>query len=426
LKYAIGINRGTPSFSSPERGHVGRIALRAHVPRGTALIGVMVLKRAEDCHPVEQGPIRPPSEARSLLIRVTRNCPWNQCAFCRTYQGETFSLRPVAEIKDEIHRIAGTAERVRALAGENGDRAGRPLARLFDRRYEYDEQCRSVAAWLSHGGESIFLQDANSLVMKTDDLEEVISFIRATFPSVRRITTYARARTAAKKGVDELKRLREAGLSRIHIGMESGYDPLLKFIRKGVTAAEQVEGGRKIREAGISLCEYVMPGLGGSRWSAEHAVETARALNLINPDHIRLRTLQVVPGTGLAERVRQGEFRPLDDEAILREIRLFFETLEGITSEVVSDHILNLLEELEGKLPGDRERILAVIDRFFHLGEEQRMIFRLGRRMGVYRRLADLADHHTYERLGRVWEGYRGKDQGLFEEDLAKLRSGYI
>lgn len=384
------------------------------------------MKREEECRFVEQGPIRPPSKARSLLIRVTRNCPWNRCAFCHTYRGETFSLRPVAEIKDEILRIARTADRVRAMTGESGPGGGQPFAPLFDRRHEHDEQFRSVAAWLSHGGESVFLQDANSLVLKTDDLEEVISFIRTTFPSVRRITTYARAKTAARKGVEELKRLREAGLCRIHVGMESGYDPLLKFIRKGVTAAEQVEGGRKIREAGISLCEYVMPGLGGIRWSAEHAVETARVLNLINPDHIRLRTLQVVPGTGLAEMERQGEFRPLDDEAILREIRLFLETLEGITSEVVSDHILNLLEELEGQLPGDRERILGTVDRFFDLSAEQRMIFRLGRRMGLYRHLADLGDRHTYERLGRVLEGYQGKEQSQFERDLAKIRSGYI
>ena len=356
----------------------------------------------------EQGPIRPPSEAGSLLIRVTRNCPWNRCAFCHTYQGERFSLRPVAEIKGEIRRIGMAVERIQALSGEN------------------NEHLRSVAAWILSGGESVFLQDANSLIVKTDDLAEIIAFIRTTLPSVRRITTYARAKTAARKTVEELKRLREAGLSRIHIGMETGYDPLLKFIRKGVSAAEQVEGGQKIREAGISLCEYVMPGLGGSRWSAEHAVETARLLNRIDPDHIRLRTLQAVPGSLLAEKVRDGEFQPLDDEAILREIRLFFETLGGITSEVVSDHILNLLEELEGTLPGDKERIIGVIDRFFALSLEERMIFRLGRRMGIYRRLDDLADFHAYRRLGEILQGYRGREPRDLEGDLAKLRSRYI
>jgi radical SAM superfamily enzyme YgiQ (UPF0313 family) len=264
----------------------------------------------------EQGPIRPPSESHSLLIRVTRNCPWNRCAFCHTYQGETFSIRPLAEIKEEILRIAEIVKQIRALEGERGEEEKLSVAtsqRIFRREGEYDEHFRSVAAWLSCGGDSVFLQDANSLVLKTDDLAEVLSFIRTSLPSVRRITTYARARTAAKKTLAELRRLREAGLSRIHVGMESGHDPLLQFIRKGATAAEQVEGGQKIRAAGISLCEYVMPGLGGRRWSSEHAVATAEVLNRIGPDHIRLRTLQVVEGTFLAEKVQGGEFPLLDD-----------------------------------------------------------------------------------------------------------------
>lgn len=383
----------------------------------------------EACPPFEQGPIRPPSEARSLLIRVTRNCAWNKCAFCHTYQGESFSLRPVSEIKGDILRMAQAAERIRTLAAENGEdgRIGeKTFNRIFSPEGNHNEYLQSVAAWLYYGGESVFLQDADSLIIKTDDLADVIAYLRETFPSIRRITTYARAKTAARKTVEELKRLREAGLSRIHIGMETGYDPLLTFIRKGVTAAEQVEGGQKIREAGISLCEYVMPGLGGSRWSVEHAVETARALGRINPDHIRLRTLQVVPGTGLAEKVRQGEFQALDDEAILREIRLFFETLEGITTEVVSDHILNLLEELEGNLPGDRERIIGSIDRFFALSGEERMVFRLGRRMGIYRYLDDLKDGLTYRQIGQLARKYREKDPLELERDLAALRRGYI
>ena len=382
-----------------------------------------------DCTSSEQGPIRPPSEARSLLIRVTRNCPWNRCAFCHTYQGERFSLRSVAEVKEEIRRIGRAVVRIRELSGESGgggNIGGEIIPRFFDLGQGYDDHLRSIAAWLLSGGESVFLQDANSLIVKTDDLAEVIAFIRRTLPSVSRITTYARAKTAAKKTVEELRRLREAGLSRIHIGMETGFDPLLTFIRKGVSAAEQVEGGRKIREAGISLCEYVMPGLGGSRWSAEHARETAQVLNRINPDHIRLRTLQVVPGSPLAEKVREGEFQPLDEEAIVREIRLFFETLGGITSEVVSDHVLNLLEELEGKLPGDTNRIIGVIDRFFSLSQEERMIFRLGRRMGIYRRLDDLADSHAYRRLGEILDGYRRKDPRQMEGDLEKIRSRYI
>lgn len=387
------------------------------------------MKSPEDCRSFEQGPIRPPSEARSLLIRVTRNCPWNRCAFCRTYRGETFSLRPVADIKSDIIRMAETAEEIRALSvrcGEEGRVGEKTLRRVFAGEENGEDRFQSVAAWLYCGGESAFLQDANSLIMKTEDLAEALSFLRATFPSLVRITTYARAKTAARKTVVELNRLREAGLSRIHVGMESGYDPLLKFIHKGVTAAEQIEAGLRIREAGISLCEYIMPGLGGRRWTREHAVETARVLSRINPDHIRLRTLQAVPGTPLAEKIRQGEFQPLDDEEILHEIRLFIETLEGVSTEVVSDHILNLLEELEGKLPEDRARMLGIIDSFFVLPAEERMVFRLGRRMGFYRRLDDLADGRMQIRLRAILNEYRIKDPQALERDIAEIRMRYI
>ncbi|MBU2054586.1 MAG: radical SAM protein [Proteobacteria bacterium] len=383
----------------------------------------------EDRNSFEQGPIRPPSEARSLLIRVTRNCPWNRCAFCHTYRGETFSLRPMADIKSDILRMAETAEEIRALStrcGEEGRVGEKTIRRVFGGEGNGKGRFQSMAVWLYYGGESVFLQDANSLIMKTENLAEALSFIRGTFPSITRITTYARAKTAARKTVGELNRLREAGLSRIHVGMESGYDPLLKFIHKGVTAAEQIEAGQKIREAGISLCEYVMPGLGGRRWTREHAVETARVLNRINPDHIRLRTLQAVPGTPLAEKIRQGEFQPLDDEEILHEIRLFIETLEGVVTEIASDHILNLLEELEGKLPEDRARMLGIIDSFFALSAEERMVFRLGRRMGFYRRLDDLADGRMQIRLRAILNEYRTRDPQALEWDIAEIRNRHI
>ena len=372
----------------------------------------------------EQGPIRPPSEARSLLIRVTRNCPWNRCSFCHTYQGTRFSLRPVAEVKQDILGMARTAAQIRELSeaqGEGGAVGRETIRRIFSGSGDFNEAFRSVAAWLHYGGDSVFLQDANSLIVKTDDLLEILGAIRELLPGVRRITTYARARTAAKKSLADLVRLREAGLSRIHVGMESAYDPLLDFIKKGTSAAEQIVAGQKIKQAGISLCEYVMPGLGGKRWSSEHAVATAQALNQINPDHIRLRTLQIVPGSALAERHQAGEFEPLDDEATLSEIRLFCETLAGITTQLVSDHMLNLLEELEGKLPEDRGRILGVIERYFSLPAETRMVFRLGRRMGVYRHLDDLRDNQTYQHLERLLAECQDP-----QRYLAEVRRRYI
>jgi hypothetical protein len=377
----------------------------------------------------EQGPIRPPSEARSLLIRPTRNCPWNKCAFCHTYKDTRFELRSVEEIKTDIDAVRDIADAIvdhSQKLGQGGKVNDAVVSHVFGNESLLGDQFRHVAAWLYFGGNTAFLQDADTLIMKTDDLVDVLRHLREKFPGISRITSYCRSRTASHKSVEDLKRIREAGLVRIHVGLESGCDEVLKFIRKGATAADHVKGGQHIVAAGISLCEYVMPGLGGARWSREHAVETARVLNAINPDHIRLRTLSVRRGTDLYERMRQGEFTPIGDEEILQEIRLFIENLDGIESRIVSDHILNLLEELEGKLPEDKEKLLGLIDRYFAMSEEDRLIFRLGRRRGLYRSLDDLSDQNTYQQLKQAVERYQEEEPGKLDRDLDRIRQNFI
>lgn len=379
--------------------------------------------------PFEQGPIRPPSEAKSLLIRATRNCPWNKCAFCNSYRGKKFELRSLDEIFADIHKIKEIITHIKELSwkhGEGGRVTDKVIRLIFSQESSYHDSYRSVAAWLYFGGESVFLQDANSLIMRTDDLVPVLNEIRKAFPSVTRITSYCRSKTAARKSVEELKRLRDAGLSRIHIGMESGYDPLLAFIRKGVTAAEHIKGGRNVVEAGISLSEYVIPGLGGVRWTQEHARETARVINEINPDFIRLRTIHAVPGTDLHEKMLKGEFVPLTDNEIVTEIRDVIENLEGIESTVVSDHILNLLEEIQGKLPDAKEQMLRVIDRYLALSPQNQLIFRLGRRKGCYRSLDDLSDSGLYNSLKKTVEQYEVTAPGQLDKDLFLMMHDYI
>jgi len=364
----------------------------------------------------EQGPIRPPSEAYSLLLRVTRNCPWNRCEFCHIYKGKKFSLRTVAEVKKDIDMVQEIASEVKGLSwmhGFGGDITAPLVNLLLQNAPRYPEGLRSVALWLYGGGKTVFLQDANSLVLKTDQLIEILNYLRKTFPSIERITTYARAKTVSKKGVEELRDLCRAGISRIHIGLETGYDPLLQYIQKGVTAQEHIEAGRKVKESGISLSEYVILGLGGKGMWREHAVETARVLNQIDPDFIRVRTLKVLETMPLQEKIVKGEFVLLSDDEIVVEERLFIENLEGINSTFISDHILNLLEEVEGKLPEEKEKMLAVIDRYLALSPEEKVNFRLGRRAGVYRSTDDLSNpdlSHQVEKvlrrieLERPWE----------------------
>jgi radical SAM superfamily enzyme YgiQ (UPF0313 family) len=353
----------------------------------------------------EMGPIRPPSEAQSLLIRVTRNCPWNKCEFCHTYKEEPFSFRSVEEIKKDIDQVKAITDEIRQSSWRMGFGGGtnqQVLRVLFGQAGRDNQAFQSVAGWLYFGGSQAFLQDANSLIAKTADLVEILKYLKEKLPSIQRITSYARAKTLAKKSVEELKELREAGLSRIHVGMESGYDPLLQYMKKGVTAKEQILGGRNVVESGISLSEYVMPGLGGQRWWREHAVETARVLNQIDPDFIRLRTLYVRKDMPLFDQVEKGEFIRLSDHLVVSEIRLFIETLEGLHSTVVSDHILNLLEEVQGKLPDEKEKMIRVIDRYLALPPENRLQFRVGRRLGYYRSLDDLQDPDLRRRVVQI------------------------
>jgi len=293
----------------------------------------------------EQGVIRPPSEAGSLLVRVTRNCPWNRCLFCPAYKGVNFSKRSVEEVKADID----------AMAEERGGRA----------------QVVKTA----------FLQDADSLILKTERVLEILRHIKLRFPALERVTTYARATTLKRRSVEELVQLREAGLTRIHTGLESGSERVLAMIRKGITPQDIVEGGRKVMSAGISLSEYIMPGVGGRELSDEHARETARLLNRVEPDFIRVRTFALHPRSPMREMVDEGTFVPMNDEEIVAEIRLLVASLDGIHSYLsCGDYSPNLLMEVNGYLDESRDEMLAELDRFLALSPEQKRVYSLIRR----------------------------------------------
>lgn len=377
----------------------------------------------------EQGPIRPPSEARSLLIRATRNCPWNRCEFCHTYKGQKFKIRSVDEIKDDIQKARDIADEIREVSwrhGHGGEVNDEVIRIIYDQYSRYGESYRSVSYWLYFGGTQAFIQDANSLVMKTKDLVALLTFLKERFPQITRITSYARSKTLATKTVEEFRALHRAGLSRIHVGLETGYDSLLAYIRKGVTAKEHVEGGKKVVESGIYLSEYVMPGLGGKRWTREHAIQTAKALNQINPHYIRLRTLCVRADMPLYKKVQSGDMKLLNDDEVVKEIRLFIERLNGIQSHLASDHILNLLEEIEGHLPKDKEKLLAVIDRYLSLPDGERLIFKVGRRAGLFRCLDDLQNEESRLRVELAIRRLEEQGVGNIEETIKSMMAHYI
>ena len=333
----------------------------------------------------EQGPIRPPSEAYSLLLRLTRNCSWNRCTFCRVYKGHRFSLRSVDHIIKDIDLIHTYISRIKQII-KPGLPSDQEMINTMYNTFETKDRVAFNAAmnWYVSGMSSIFLQDANSVIMKPDDLIHILDHIQTCFPEAERITSYARSHTILRIKTKDLEQMRRAGLNRIHIGMETGSDLVLKRINKGVTKAGHIRAGLKVKAAGMELSEYVMPGLGGIDLSIEHALETAAALNSINPDFIRIRTLAVTSGTKLSEQEQQGLFEKPSDTMMAKELRLLLESLDNIQSQVKSDHILNLFENLNGQLPRDKEKLISIIDRFFDLPEDDRVIYQVGRRMGFF------------------------------------------
>jgi radical SAM superfamily enzyme YgiQ (UPF0313 family) len=374
----------------------------------------------------ELGPIRPPSEAYSLLIRATRNCPWNRCQFCPVYKGQKFELRAAEDVVKDIESAKAIEEEIRELSWKMGygDHL-RNVAGTIYSNHQHNAAVCNVALWLWAGGTSAFLQDANTLIMRTPDLIKVVSSLRQNFPQLTRITSYARSKTAAKKSLEELRQLKDAGLSRLHIGMESGSDLVLDYIDKGVTAEEHIAGGKKIKEAGISLCEYMMPGLGGRKMSSDHIDGTANVLNQINPDHIRLRTLHVREGIPLWAKVEAGDFEMQTEDEVVEEIGKFIEKLE-VTSELKSDHILNLLPEVEGKFPEAKSQCLATINRYLALSEHDKLNFRLGRRAGYYEKLDDLQDTWKYQKMDEVINRINSEAQDCIDDVILRLKGGFI
>ena len=351
----------------------------------------------------EQGPIRPPSEANSLLIRVTRNCPWNRCSFCPVYKGSRFSIRPTEHVLQDIDAVWHHISALQQKSGDSGKMSRYELRQAIQGSDRQDLLAFNAALnWYTTGMRSIFLQDANSLIVKPGELIQVLEHLQKRFGDVERITSYARSHTIARIKDADLKTMCDRGLNRIHIGLESGSDAVLKRVRKGATKESHIKAGLKVIKAGMQLSEYVMPGLGGRDLSQIHALETADALNQINPHFIRLRTLALPNGIPLFDEWHDGRFDKCSDVEMAQEILLFLEKLDGITSVVKSDHILNLFQEVEGTLPQDKAHMTAILKDFLALSPEEQSLYQVGRRLGVFSRLSDMQNTYRREKTEKI------------------------
>lgn len=262
---------------------------------------------------------RPPSEARSLILRVTIGCSHNHCTFCSMYRNVQFRIRPLAEVKDLI-----------AQAAE-----------------DYPDLRR------------VFLADGNALVLSTEKLLTIMKMLHDAFPSLTRITCYGGPRDILRKSPAELAQLKAAGMKVIYLGIESGDDAVLSLMKKGVTASEMTEAGQKVMQSGIKLSAMILLGAGGLTLSKQHALNTAKVVSAIQPTMLSALTLMLHEGTELRELADRGTFTMLTASQLMSELALMLEHI-NITSPCIfrSNHISNLLP-LAGNLPEDKEKLLA-------------------------------------------------------------------
>jgi radical SAM superfamily enzyme YgiQ (UPF0313 family) len=265
--------------------------------------------------------IRPPSEARSILLQVTLGCSHHKCTFCGSYQDKRFAIKDDRIILSDI-------------------RFASKHMRLQDR---------------------VFLMDGDALIIPQKRLMWILQQIRMHLPWVRRVGAYANTKGIKMKTFDELIRLREMGLGILYLGVETGDDELRKEIRKGSTAREALEQGRKVKQAGIKLSVTVLLGIAGRARSMEHARATGELLSAMDPDYVGALTVMLIPGTPLFEDYRQGRFQLPDQRGILMELREMIAHTNLTGGLFFSNHASNYLP-IKARLPGAKQEALNLID----------------------------------------------------------------
>jgi radical SAM superfamily enzyme YgiQ (UPF0313 family) len=266
--------------------------------------------------------IRPPSEANSILLQVTVGCSHNKCAFCGTYRGERFKIKPDEIIMADIAFAAQYCKRQRR----------------------------------------VFLCDGDALIIPQKRLLTILQAIRAQLPWVTRIGSYANTKSISMKGDEELKTLHDNGLGILYMGLESGDDQTLKAINKGADAERMIAMGRKAKQAGFKISVTVILGVAGRERSEAHAQATGRVLTQIDPDYVGALSLMLVPNTPMYEDYRTGRFPLLGPDEMLRELRTIFAETHLTQGLFHANHASNYLP-IRARLPRDREAVLALIDK---------------------------------------------------------------
>lgn len=264
---------------------------------------------------------RPPSEAYSLIIQATIGCSHNKCNFCSMYKEKNFRIRPVEEVIKDLHMARNRYKKV----------------------------------------EKIFLADGDALIIPMEKLRVILKAIREIFPECERVGVYGSPKSILIKSIEDLKELRDLGIGIVYLGIESGSDKILKEVDKGVTSQEIIVAGKKVKECGIKLSVTLISGLGGRENIEEHGLESALVISQINPDYLGFLTLMIESDTKLYDKVQSGEFKLLNPQEVMEEMKIFIENVNVENTVFRSNHASNYVS-LKGTLPLDKERILNTIN----------------------------------------------------------------
>ena len=299
----------------------GRSPSGAHQKDDEVSSSLSVCLRCGPMLKYEGGIWRPPSEARSLILQATVGCSHNACIFCVSYKQKKYRVRGVDGVRSDLDSLPDS----------------------------YKQRVRRV-----------FLADGNALAMQTKELIETLSVLRSKLPSLERVGVYGYAKDVRDKSIDDLRKIKDAGLGIIYLGLETGDDDLLRWSRKGVDSEENIKACKKIRDAGIPLSLTIILGLGGLEHSERHAKETAEVLNKIDPEYVGTLTLMTPPGTKINEMVQTQEFAPMNPMEILNELKVLVEGLELSNCVFRTNHASNYLP-IRGTLNADKDAIIKVL-----------------------------------------------------------------
>lgn len=328
-----------------------------------------------------------PIENASIPLSFSKGCTWNKCTFCSNCNDTSFQKLDPETVVESTLPYYNVAKEIVEKTSDNPKKIKRELNRVPSGHLK---GVRIFCDWINDGSEYVFIQDKDMFAYSTDEILSIIEKIKMTYPSVKYIEAYTRVDSILSVSEEDLQKLKVAGLEHLHIGFESGSDFVLKKIKKGFTKQNAIDAGKKLNDVGITFSAYIMLGIGGQELSYEHCEETVALLDEISPEYIRIRSTILKENTELYDEYVASEFSQSTEDEKLMELAFIIENCKAYETELRSNHLVNLLAAVNGRLGENSEKMLKIIDEYLELTEDEKRMYQLARRDGLVNGISDL------------------------------------